>query len=93
MSAHVQQLWLRRGGGKADGVEVPERAEYLRIIMGELARGQPPCFSGFLFSELGNMLTGMIYAFEEREHGLDLWEGVRGRMMVNYFALAVWPAT
>ncbi len=68
-------------------VEVPDRAEYLRIIMGELARAVNHLASvGFLFSELGNMLTGMIYAFEEREHVLDLWEEASGaRMMVNYF--------
>jgi NADH:ubiquinone oxidoreductase subunit D len=39
-----------------------------------------------MFSELGNMLTGMIYAFEDREHVLDLWESATGaRMMVNYY--------
>jgi NADH-quinone oxidoreductase subunit C/D len=68
-------------------VEVPERAEYLRIIMGELARMVNHVAAvGFMLSELGNMLTGMIYAFEEREHVLDLWEEASGaRMMVNYY--------
>jgi NADH-quinone oxidoreductase B subunit len=68
-------------------VEVPERAEYLRIIMGELARAVNHVAAvGFMLSELGNMLTGMIYAFEEREHVLDLWEAASGaRMMVNYY--------
>jgi NADH-quinone oxidoreductase subunit B/C/D len=69
------------------GQEVPERAEYLRVIMGELARVQNHLLAvGFMLSELGNMLTGMIYAFEEREHVVDLWEEASGsRMMVNYF--------
>ena len=68
-------------------VEVPERAEYLRVIMGELARVVNHVAAvGFMLSELGNMLTGMIYAFEEREHVLDLWEEASGaRMMVNYY--------
>jgi NADH-quinone oxidoreductase subunit C/D len=69
------------------GQEVPERAEYLRVIMGELARviNHLLCI-GFQFNELGAMLTPMIYAFTEREHVLDLWEEASGaRMMVNYF--------
>jgi NADH-quinone oxidoreductase subunit C/D len=69
------------------GQEVPERAEYLRIINGELARAVNHLLAvGFLFNELGAMLTPMIYAFTEREHVLDLWEEASGsRMMVNYF--------
>jgi NADH-quinone oxidoreductase subunit C/D len=72
---------------KLMGVEVPERAEYIRVIMGELARAINHLLAvGFMLSELGNMLTGMVYAFEEREHVLDLWEAASGaRMMVNYF--------
>jgi NADH-quinone oxidoreductase subunit C/D len=72
---------------KLMGIEVPERAEYLRVIMGELARVVNHVAAvGFMFSELGNMLTGMVYAFNEREHVLDLWEAASGsRMMVNYY--------
>ncbi len=67
--------------------EVPERAEYLRIIMGELARVINHILAvGFQFNELGAMMTPMIYAFIEREHVLDLWEEASGaRMMVNYY--------
>jgi NADH-quinone oxidoreductase subunit C/D len=68
-------------------LEVPERAEYLRVIMGELARVINHLLAiGFQFNELGAMLTPMIYAFTEREHVLDLWEEASGaRMMVNYY--------
>jgi NADH:ubiquinone oxidoreductase subunit D/NADH:ubiquinone oxidoreductase subunit C len=68
-------------------VEVPERAEYLRIIMGELARVVNHLLGvGFMYNELGNMLSAMVYAFMEREHVLDLWEEAAGsRMMVNYY--------
>ena len=67
--------------------EVPERAEYLRVIMGELARVINHLLAiGFQFNELGAMMTPMLYAFTEREHVLDLWEEASGsRMMVNYF--------
>jgi NADH-quinone oxidoreductase subunit C/D len=69
------------------GQEVPERAEYLRIIMGELARVVNHILAvGFQFNELGAMMTPMLYAFTEREHVLDLWEEASGgRMMVNYY--------
>lgn len=69
------------------GQEVPERAEYLRVIMGELTRAINHLLAvGFLFNELGAMMTPMIYGFTEREHVLDLWEEASGaRMMVNYF--------
>jgi NADH-quinone oxidoreductase subunit C/D len=66
--------------------EVAERAEYLRIIMGELTRIVNHMLNvGFLFNELGAMMTPMLYAFTEREHVLDLFEEAAGsRMMVNY---------
>jgi NADH-quinone oxidoreductase subunit C/D len=69
------------------GQEVPERAEYLRVIMGELARIVNHLLAiGFQFNELGAMMTPMLYAFTEREHVLDLWEEASGaRMMVNYY--------
>lgn len=69
------------------GQEVPERAEYLRVIMGELTRIINHLLAiGFQFNELGAMFTPMIYAFTEREHVLDLFEEASGaRMMVNYY--------
>jgi NADH:ubiquinone oxidoreductase subunit D/NADH:ubiquinone oxidoreductase subunit C len=71
------------------GQEVPERAEYLRVIMGELTRIVNHLLTiGFQFNELGAMLTPMVYAFAERERVLDLFEEAAGaRMMVNYFRI------
>jgi NADH-quinone oxidoreductase subunit C/D len=72
---------------KMMGQEVAERAEYLRIIMGELMRVVNHILAiGFLFNELGAMMTPMLYAFTEREHVLDLFEEASGsRMMTNYY--------
>ncbi len=69
------------------GQEVAERAEYLRVIMGEQVRVVNHLLAvGFLLNDLGAMFTPMIYGFNEREHALDLWEEAAGsRMMVNYF--------
>jgi len=67
--------------------EVAERAEYLRVIMGELARIINHMLAvGFMLNDLGAMMTPMLYGFTEREHVLDLWEEAAGaRMMVNYY--------
>jgi NADH-quinone oxidoreductase subunit C/D len=67
--------------------EVAERAEYLRVIMGELARIINHMLAvGFMLNDLGAMMTPMLYGFTEREHVLDLWEEASGaRMMVNYY--------
>ena len=67
--------------------EVPERAEYIRVIMGELQRVVNHVLAiGFFWNELGAMMTPMLYAFTEREHVLDLFEAASGsRMMVNYY--------
>ncbi len=71
---------------KLAGLQVPERAEYIRIIGGELTRIlNHACMIGFLLQELGAMGTPLMYAFREREKILDLFEALTGsRMMCNY---------
>jgi len=71
---------------KLVGQAVPERAEYLRVILGELTRAQNHASSiGFLLQEMGASGTPLMYAFREREKILDLFEGLTGsRMMCNY---------
>jgi len=71
---------------KLMGIQVPERAEYIRVIMGELSRIQNHLMLiGFLLNDLGAYFTPALYAFEERELILDIFEAVSGaRMMCNY---------
>ncbi len=66
--------------------QVPERAEYIRIIMAELNRAQSHFWSiGFLLNDLGAFFTPSLYAIEERELVLDLFEMASGsRLMCNY---------
>jgi NADH-quinone oxidoreductase subunit C/D len=68
-------------------IPVAERAEYIRVIMAELTRIQNHLvFAGTILNDLGAMYTPSIYAFEERELILDIFEAVSGaRMMCNYF--------
>ncbi len=72
---------------KLMGVQLPERAEYIRVMMAELTRFLNHIFSiGFLLNDLGAFFTPMLYALEERELILDVFEAVSGsRMMCNYF--------
>ena len=71
---------------KLAGQAVPDRAQYLRIIMAELTRlVNHSCLVGFLFNDLGTSFTPLLYAFREREKILDLFESISGsRMMCNY---------
>lgn len=63
---------------KAAGLEVPPRAEYLRVITSELNRisSHLVWFGAFLL-DLGGF-TPLLYAFDDREKILDLLEGVTG---------------
>jgi NADH-quinone oxidoreductase subunit C/D len=68
-------------------VAVPERAQYLRVIMAEFNRVlSHVMLVGFLLNEMGvSAFTPMFYAFKERELILDLFEEASGsRMMCNY---------
>ena len=63
-----------------------ERAEYIRVIMSELTRISNHLWAiGFLLNDLGAFFTPSLYAIEERELILDIFEAVAGsRMMCNY---------
>jgi NADH-quinone oxidoreductase subunit D len=71
---------------KLAGLQVPERAEFIRIITAELTRLQNhTCLCGFLLQDMGALGTPLMYAFREREKILDLFESLTGaRMMCNY---------
>lgn len=70
---------------KLMGIEVPERAEYLRVIVGELQRiASHLILLGSTAIDLG-ATTGWTYAFNAREQILDLLEMITGsRMTPNY---------
>jgi len=71
---------------KLAGLQVPERAEYIRVITAELTRLQNHAsLAGFLLQDMGALGTPLMYAFREREKILDLFESLTGaRMMCNY---------
>jgi len=72
---------------KLMGIKPPERADYLRVMMAELTRINSHIMTtGFLLNDLGAFFTPALYALEERELILDIFEAVAGsRMMCNYY--------
>ena len=66
-------------------VEIPPRAEYIRVLMSELMRLASHIPSlGFLMLELG-AFTPILYGFRERERIQTLFEAITGaRMMFHY---------
>lgn len=71
---------------RAAGLEVPPRAEYIRVITSELNRisSHLVWFGAFLL-DLGGF-TPLLYAFDDREKILDLLEGITGaRLTYCYY--------
>lgn len=69
-------------------VEVPRRAEYLRVIFGELQRiASHLIFWGTFGADTG-AVTPFLYGLRERERILDLFEMTCGaRLTVNYYRI------
>ncbi|MBM7867073.1 NADH-quinone oxidoreductase subunit D [Heliobacterium gestii] len=70
---------------KLMGVEVPERAEYIRVIMCELSRiASHMICCGSLVQDLGGV-TGFVFFIRDREDILELFNRACGaRMTFNY---------
>ncbi|HUV30735.1 MAG TPA: NADH-quinone oxidoreductase subunit D [Acidobacteriota bacterium] len=73
---------------KLAGIEVPERAEYLRVIMLELNRiASHLIFYGVTAMDIG-ALTPFLYGLREREGIIDLFEMTCGqRLTYNYIRI------
>lgn len=73
---------------KLAGIEVPERAEYIRIIMAELNRiASHLVWFGAMNLDLGSF-TPFLYGFREREQIISLFERTAGqRLLYNFFRI------
>ncbi len=69
------------------GLEVPERAQWIRMILVELNRlSSHFMFTGAFGTDIGVFGTAFVYGFREREVILDLFEEITGdRLMYAYF--------
>ena len=74
---------------KLAGIAVPERAEYLRVIMAELQRIASHIIAvGTFLNDCGAFVTPFMYMMREREKILDLFEMVCGqRLTYNYMRI------
>ena len=71
---------------KLAGIKVPERAEYIRVIIAELQRVAALLIAvGAFLNDCGAYFTPFLYMFRERERIVDLFEMVSGqRLTYNY---------
>ena len=69
-------------------VTVPRRAEYIRVLSGELLRiASHTLFMGFYALDLGG-LTPILYSFIERDEIVEMLASLTGaRMLFNYFRI------
>jgi len=70
-------------------ITVPERAEYIRVIMAELQRIAAHLAGlGFFLNDLGAFMTPLLYMFREREKIIELFDMVCGqRLNYNYMRI------
>jgi NADH:ubiquinone oxidoreductase subunit D len=80
---------LSRAAETIDECHVPERAEYMRVIVAEMNRiTSHLLWLGTYLIDLGAMFGFPFYPFREREKLLDLFEAIAGqRMMFNYIRI------
>ena len=65
---------------KLAGIKVPERAEYMRVIIAELQRIAALLIAvGAFLNDCGAYFTPFLYMFREREKIVDLFEMVSGQ--------------
>jgi len=71
---------------KLAGIEVPERAQYLRVILAELQRIASHLIAiGAFLNDCGAFMTPILYMLREREKILDLFEMVCGQRLTYNF--------
>ena len=87
LAAHNAELSYVMAVEKLAGLEVPERAQWIRMILCELNRlSSHFMFMGAFGIDVGVFGTPFIYAWREREAIIDLFEEISGdRMMYAYF--------
>jgi NADH-quinone oxidoreductase subunit D len=70
------------------GVQVPRRAEYIRVLTGELNRVlSHALFMGWMALDLGG-LTPILYSFIERDEIAEMLAAITGqRLLFNYFRI------
>ncbi len=67
------------------GITVPDRAQYIRVLFSELTRIKNHLLNITTFALDVGAITPSLWAFEEREKGMEFYERVSGaRLHANY---------
>jgi NADH-quinone oxidoreductase subunit D/NADH-quinone oxidoreductase subunit C/D len=85
LSAHINNWGWSLAVEQALGIEAPERAQYVRVILAELTRlASHQLWWGVLGMDLG-AFTPFLYGFRDRERINDIFEKTCGaRLTMNY---------
>jgi len=85
LASHLPTLGYVQAVEKLTGVEVPERTEYIRVILAELSRiASHEVFVGSLAIDLG-ATTGLIYCLRDRERIMDMFEMSSGQRLITSY--------
>jgi NADH-quinone oxidoreductase subunit D len=86
LSSHINNLCVCMAIEKALGIGVPERGEYIRVMVSELQRIQSHLLWWGAFGMDLGAVSAFLYGFKEREKITALFEELCGaRLTMNYF--------
>ena len=86
LSSHFNNLAFCMAIEKGLGIGVPERAEYIRVMVCELQRIQSHLLWWGVFGMDLGAITSFLYGFKEREMITDIFEEMCGaRLTMNFF--------
>lgn len=88
LASHLPVIGYVQAVEKLLNIKVPERAEYIRVIMGELSRiASHMIFVGSLGIDLA-ATTGLLYCMRDRERIMDMFEMTSGqRLLAAYMRI------
>ena len=82
-SAPINNMGWHMTVEKLLGIELPKRAQYMRVIMMELARIADHLVCNSVIGVDTGALTGFTYVFQDREKIYDMYEQVCGARMTT----------
>jgi NADH-quinone oxidoreductase subunit D/NADH-quinone oxidoreductase subunit C/D len=86
LSSHINNLGVCLAIEKAMGIGVPERGEYIRVLVSELQRIQSHLLWWGAFGMDLGAVSAFLYGFKEREKITQLFEELCGaRLTMNFF--------
>ncbi|MCS7027173.1 MAG: NADH dehydrogenase (quinone) subunit D [Bacteroidia bacterium] len=82
-SAPINNLGWWMTVEKLLGVQVPQKAQYMRVIMMELARIADHIICNSILGVDTGAFTGFLYLFQQREHIYEIYEEVCGARLTT----------